>query len=544
MSDKTLFREVFIGRHEELQALYQRATGAGSTMHGSVILVGERGVGKTALLRQLEARLFWKQDRVVPFRYTVNPAILDCADFARDYLAAFLRHWLAFETRDEALLFSLGMPLQELAGHAGFRGTAWAREVIARAQRCADDQISLLQTALQAPVLSALETGKPVAILLDDFPLLAGLRRGGAPASALVSLFNGPVAARQTLYVLAGMPSAFEELPLPALTEVPLRTFPPAEAEQLVQALLAARGASFASVPPSLVSHLDGNPLSIRGLVDSAGPSSETGEESWWTCYLQEVAGGGLYRYFSSILAAAFPAREERRNALDVLHHLYAVRKGSPQPLSAEGASALLRSGLALGAFGGFRPSDNAVLRDSLLCLFDREIVGTPVPEIVHSALDRLRREPQAGQVWDLTVPLAPRAELVVVESLQQIGKHVNMQEESIAQLQMAVIEACINAIEHTKGGDRRLYVSVRTCQERLEVSVESPGQEFTQAETGEPFSGPEQQESGRGQGIRLMKRFADAVRFERTGRGTRVVLSKYLSRQVNPEKEGVRYRE
>ena len=89
------------------------------------------------------------------------------------------------------------------------------------------------------------------------------------------------------------------------------------------------------------------------------------------------------------------------------------------------------------------------------------------------------------------------------------------------------------------------MYVTIRALPERMEVIIESPGQEFVQAETGEPFRGIGIQEGPpRGHGVRMMKQFADEVKFEKGSRGTKVILGKYLVRQPSAEREGAPHRE
>jgi anti-sigma regulatory factor (Ser/Thr protein kinase) len=215
------------------------------------------------------------------------------------------------------------------------------------------------------------------------------------------------------------------------------------------------------------------------------------------------------------------------------------------EKLPAGAFRSLLQAGLVRGEFGGYRAPDDGVLRDFVVFLYEREIAGKPLDEVLRQALAGRRPSPAPEETWSLTVPLLSRSELVIAESLAQVGKNLHVPEETIGQLQLAVIEACINAIEHTKGGDGRLTVAIRSLPDRLEVSVESPGREFVQAETGEPVAGTAAREGAtRGQGIKLMKRFADEVRFERAARGTRVVLVKRLSRTNAPAKEGVSHRE
>ena len=63
--------------------------------------------------------------------------------------------------------------------------------------------------------------------------------------------------------------------------------------------------------------------------------------------------------------------------------------------------------------------------------------------------------------------------------------------------------------------------------------------------ETGEPFGDEEAAKaSGRGWGVKLMKRFADEVTFERTSRGTRTVLTKKLGTSAGARREDAAHHE
>jgi anti-sigma regulatory factor (Ser/Thr protein kinase) len=306
------------------------------------------------------------------------------------------------------------------------------------------------------------------------------------------------------------------------------------------------------SIPRSLIDQLNGNPLYIRRVAGAMSGVSAAREEEFWSAYVGEITGGALYCYFAGTLKALFPTVSERRSALEVLHRIYsagnepstgrAVRALVDQKLAPGSLQALMRTGLVLGAFGEYRAPGDPVLRDFVSLLYEREIAGRAPDEIRRIAHAGRRPVPEA--TWDLSVPLAPRSELVIAESIEQIGKNLHFSEDAIGQLQLAVIEACINAIEHSKGGGGRLSVSIRSLPDRLEVSVESPGPEFVLAETGEPVVGTfDAKGSQRGQGVKLMKRFADAVRFERTARGNRVVLVKNVVRTATI-KEGASHRE
>jgi len=140
---------------------------------------------------------------------------------------------------------------------------------------------------------------------------------------------------------------------------------------------------------------------------------------------------------------------------------------------------------------------------------------------------------------------MTKEAELIAAQCLDQIGKNFHLNQDAIGQLQIAVIEACINAMEHGQGIGKKVYVGIIVDGSRIEVSVESAGQEFIVQETGEPVhdqntgNGPK-----RGWGLKLIKRFTDEVTFEKTALGTKVVLVKNIEKSAGVPKEDVANRE
>ena len=99
MPISTLREKDFLGRSEELSDLYRRSLDVERGIARRILLAGARGIGKTELLSQLYNRLFWTQDKVAPFYYSANNAILCAADFSKDYFTQFFRQRLAFEKR-------------------------------------------------------------------------------------------------------------------------------------------------------------------------------------------------------------------------------------------------------------------------------------------------------------------------------------------------------------------------------------------------------------------------------------------------------------
>ncbi len=105
----------FFGRLQELDSLTKRVLQADRGQAQSAVLSGQRGIGKTELLKHLFGRLFWKQDRVAPFWYSVNPALLSVADFSKTYLVRFICQRLAFTKKDQSLFYHDGISIDGLS---------------------------------------------------------------------------------------------------------------------------------------------------------------------------------------------------------------------------------------------------------------------------------------------------------------------------------------------------------------------------------------------------------------------------------------------
>jgi anti-sigma regulatory factor (Ser/Thr protein kinase) len=554
MPVNALQEEGFIGRRDVLQGLYRRVREAERGAAQSLVLSGVGGVGKTELLKQFFTHLFWKQDSVAPFYYSVNNAILTVPHFARDYLARFLSQRLAFDGKEQSLLNLEGATIQDLETWTRDHGVTWAADLLERFRRCADDPVDMFRIALHAPLQSSLVTGKPIVVMIDDFHKLVKLHHNERTDPTLVALFESPIASRRVPHIITGSSFALQEMLIPGVTWVPLAALHPNEAERLFQAVLQTRDIRIDTLPQSLIDHLGGNPLYIC-CIAGALVSGNLREEDYWASYVQEVAEGGIYHYLVTILKACIAESGGRDQVLEVLHRVYESEETAGEDRTAKGISsgklkkemarALLHGGFVRGEFGGIRALDDQVMRDFISFLYEREILDRSLSDIRKRFLEQRLPSHRAGVLFELTLPLMPQAELVVAQTLDQVGKNLNLPMEMVGQLQMAAIEACINAIEHNRGGERRMYISICADAGQLEVAVESPGREFIQAETGEPFIGAALREgSQRGKGIKLMKRFADSVRYEKTSRGTKVVLLKRLPRPAEMKKEGVSNRE
>ena len=556
MSFSALKETDFFDRREELDGLTRRVLQADKGLAQSVVLSGPPGIGKTELLKQLFGHLFWRQDRVVPFYYAVNPALLSVSAFSKDYLTRYLCQRLAFEKKEQSLFYLEGISLDGLSAVVEERGAVWAREILDRYLQSSGDPVDALSIALAAPHRSALATGSPVSVLIDDFHRLKGLHIDGTPDPRLSSLFETPLSSRKAPHVITGNAPEIHEMPVASRLE---RIFiSPLGAEDIssrVLSLLRAHEVE-GNVPTRLLHHLEGNPFYVGCVIRRACAQKNPEDKVFWNAYIQEILGGVLALSWSAVLKNFFPDLGLRRMALAVTYKIY----HTGEPLSCQRiaksfalteiqaemiAHALYLAGFVRGELGVFRAVEDGVLRDIVDSLYMQEILGKPPHDLEQEILEKLLPEKEEVLRFDMTLPMVKEVELVAAQCLEQIGKNLHLNQDAIGQLQIAVIEACINAVEHSRGAERMIYVSFAVHRDRLEVSIESSGWEFVVQETGEPFEEKKSgKASGRGWGIKLMKRFADEVRFEKTARGTKTVLVKNLAKPAGVQKEDTASRE
>lgn len=53
--------------------------------------------------------------------------------------------------------------------------------------------------------------------------------------------------------------------------------------------------------------------------------------------------------------------------------------------------------------------------------------------------------------VVELKLPILPNMELIATQTAEVIANHMDLSEEQSGEISMALIEACINAFEHSK---------------------------------------------------------------------------------------------
>ncbi|MBN2426135.1 MAG: ATP-binding protein [Calditrichaceae bacterium] len=129
-----------------------------------------------------------------------------------------------------------------------------------------------------------------------------------------------------------------------------------------------------------------------------------------------------------------------------------------------------------------------------------------------------------------MTLPDIPDIELVAVEGLDKMARHLGISDEKIGEARILVTEAIINAIEHSGKEKMEVDVEFTMTKEKLVIFVRDYGQGFKPESVEEPDILKKMgTENKRGWGLKIMKSMSDDFLIESNENGTKITLIKNL---------------
>ena len=130
----------------------------------------------------------------------------------------------------------------------------------------------------------------------------------------------------------------------------------------------------------------------------------------------------------------------------------------------------------------------------------------------------------------ELNLPILPNMELIATQTAEVIARHMNLTEEQSGEISMALIEACINAFEHSKT-DANVFIHFLIEEDSLVMKVIDQGVGFdkTKVEIPKIENKIGKDERKRGWGLQLIQELMDSVEFESNSGGTTVTMKKII---------------
>ena len=156
----------------------------------------------------------------------------------------------------------------------------------------------------------------------------------------------------------------------------------------------------------------------------------------------------------------------------------------------------------------------------------------------VGPASEAAREPAPARDEFEMVIPMGGDTELIAAHTVEQIARRLEFGPDEINQIKTALVEACINASEHSLSPDRKIYQRFRVENDKLVVTVSSRGVAAPPPAAQNGELNPDTNANGgtrgrRGWGLKLIRTLMDEVEFERVDDGTRLRMAKYLRKQV-----------
>ena len=127
-----------------------------------------------------------------------------------------------------------------------------------------------------------------------------------------------------------------------------------------------------------------------------------------------------------------------------------------------------------------------------------------------------------------VTFQMAPEMELLVCEKASAVARSMGMSQDKIDEVKLAVIEACLNALEHSRASPRQFQVTFSVLGQRepeaLRIAVRDRGVGFSPSSRG---AREKVKLSKRGWGLQIIEGLMDEVHIESGASGTTVVMCK-----------------
>lgn len=143
-------------------------------------------------------------------------------------------------------------------------------------------------------------------------------------------------------------------------------------------------------------------------------------------------------------------------------------------------------------------------------------------------------QRPNVPDEFELVLPMGGDNELLAATTVEQVARRLHFTPEAINQIKTAVVEACINASEHSLSPDRKIYQRFRVEDDKLVITIASRGilplnLPTNNAEQIRHDESGDEAEQRRGWGLKLIKTLMDEVEFERVDEGTSLRMTKYV---------------
>jgi serine/threonine-protein kinase RsbW len=199
-------------------------------------------------------------------------------------------------------------------------------------------------------------------------------------------------------------------------------------------------------------------------------------------------------------------------------------------------SSGFVRTQLWLISNEGFSEEASDVLRQRAAFSSNQQQIEILMARLGES--DAALMPSTSGDEVELILPMGSDYELLAANTVEQVARRLRFRPEAINQIKTAIVEACINASEHSLSPDRKIYQRFRVENDKLVITIASRGilpSNLNAADEQSTGGGIDDVvEQRRGWGLKLIKTLMDEVEFERVDEGTSLRMTKYVRHSVS----------
>lgn len=146
--------------------------------------------------------------------------------------------------------------------------------------------------------------------------------------------------------------------------------------------------------------------------------------------------------------------------------------------------------------------------------------------ELLKAIIEGEKKEASSSD-YEMVIPIGDDTELIAVHAVEEVARRSSFPAKSINQIKTALVEACINAAEHSLSPDGKIHLKFSSFADRLVLTVSNRGLRL--ADKARDAAAEPASDTRRGWGLGLMRNLMDEVRVEAVDDGTRIVMTKLL---------------
>jgi serine/threonine-protein kinase RsbW len=135
------------------------------------------------------------------------------------------------------------------------------------------------------------------------------------------------------------------------------------------------------------------------------------------------------------------------------------------------------------------------------------------------------RPRSRAADEYEITIPTGEETEVAAVHAFEDAARRHNVPQKAVNQIKTALVEACINASEHSNSPDGKIELRFAFFDDRVDIEVANRGVRLTPEKADATAA-----ESRRGWGLKLMRGLMDDVVIDSAEDRTVVRLSKNIA--------------